>query len=197
MTLQQALFSVSDKTGLPEFAQGLAALGVKLLSTGGTARLLEEANLPVTEIGAYTGFPEMLDGRVKTLHPKVHGGILARRDLPEHQKTLEAHGIPMIDLVCVNLYPFKETIARPGVTLAEAIENIDIGGPCLLRAAAKNHAHVTVLCDPADYAPFAAEMGKTDGDPGQAFRRDMARKAFARTSAYDLAISQYLEKSLG
>ncbi|MDR2624888.1 MAG: bifunctional phosphoribosylaminoimidazolecarboxamide formyltransferase/IMP cyclohydrolase, partial [Zoogloeaceae bacterium] len=158
MTLQQALLSVSDKTGLPEFAQGLAALGIKLLSTGGTARLLQEAGLAVTEIGDYTGFPEMLDGRVKTLHPKVHGGILARRDLPEHQKTLKAHGIPTIDLVCVNLYPFKETIARPGVTLAEAIENIDIGGPAMVRSAAKNFTGVAIVTDPADYASILAEL---------------------------------------
>ncbi|MGV0977260.1 MAG: bifunctional phosphoribosylaminoimidazolecarboxamide formyltransferase/IMP cyclohydrolase, partial [Azonexus sp.] len=133
MTIKQALISVSDKRGVLEFAQGLVAQGVNILSTGGTAKMLREAGLTVTEIGDYTGFPEMLDGRVKTLHPKVHGGILARRDLPEHLATIAAHGIPTIDLVCVNLYPFRETVAKPGVTLEDAIENIDIGGPAMVR----------------------------------------------------------------
>ncbi|HEX5865289.1 MAG TPA: bifunctional phosphoribosylaminoimidazolecarboxamide formyltransferase/IMP cyclohydrolase, partial [Casimicrobiaceae bacterium] len=139
--ISQALLSVSDKTGLVEFARGLSALGIRLLSTGGTARALAEAGLPVTEIGTYTGFPEMLDGRVKTLHPKVHGGILARRDLATHREALSGHGIPTIDLVVVNLYPFRETVAKPGCTLDDAIENIDIGGPAMVRSAAKNHAH--------------------------------------------------------
>src|SRR5215472_12471129 len=156
-TIAQALLSVSDKTGLVDFARGLHGLGVRLLSTGGTARTLIDARLPVTEIGDYTGFPEMLDGRVKTLHPKVHGGILARRDLADHLAALEAHGIPTIDLVVVNLYPFRETVARTGCTLEEAIENIDIGGPTLVRAAAKNHAHVVVVVDPADYPALLEE----------------------------------------
>ena len=150
MKIRQALISLSDKRGALEFAQGLVAQGVKLLSTGGTAKLLRDAGLAVTEIGDYTGFPEMLDGRVKTLHPKVHGGILARRDLPEHLATIEAHDIPMIDLVCVNLYPFRETIAKPGVTLDEAIENIDIGGPAMVRSSAKNYSGVAVVTDPED-----------------------------------------------
>ena len=143
----RALISVFDKTGVLEFARGLHALGVEILSTGGTARMLAEAGVPVIEVSDYTGFPEMLDGRVKTLHPKVHGGLLARRDLPAHMAALEQHGIGRIDLLAVNLYPFQQTVARPGVTLDETIENIDIGGPAMLRAAAKNHAGVTVIVD--------------------------------------------------
>src|ERR1035437_5113732 len=158
MKIRQALLSLSDKRGALEFAQGLSAHGVKLLSTGGTAKLLRDAGFAVTEIGDYTGFPEMLDGRVKTLHPKVHAGILARRDLPEHLATIEKHGIPAIDLVCVNLYPFRETIAKPDVTLAEAIENIDIGGPAMVRSAAKNYTGVAVVTDPEDYVALLAEM---------------------------------------
>src|SRR5687768_12653535 len=150
--IKHALLSVSDKTGLVDFGRGLRAHGVNLISTGGTARLLQEASLPVTEVADYTGIPEMLDGRVKTLHPKVHGGILARRDLPAHMEALERAGIKTIDLVVVNLYPFSETVAKAGCTLAEAIENIDIGGPAMVRSAAKNYDHVTVVTDPADYA---------------------------------------------
>ena len=157
-SITQALLSVSDKTGLVDFARGLAALRVKLLSTGGTAKALVDAGLPVTEIAVYTGFPEMLDGRVKTLHPKVHGGILARRDLPAHAAALGRHDIPTIDLVVVNLYPFRETVAKPGCTLEDAIENIDIGGPAMVRSAAKNHAHVGVVVDPADYPALLEEM---------------------------------------
>src|ERR1700757_3841676 len=149
--IKQALISVSDKSGIVDFAKSLSDLGVKILSTGGTAKLLADAGLPVTEVADYTGFPEMLDGRVKTLHPKVHGGILARRDLAEHRAALSAHGIPTIDLVVVNLYPFRETVAKPGCTLDDAIENIDIGGPSMVRAAAKNWAHVGIVVDPADY----------------------------------------------
>jgi phosphoribosylaminoimidazolecarboxamide formyltransferase/IMP cyclohydrolase len=191
-SITQALLSVSDKTGLVDFARGLNALGVKLLSTGGTAKALAEAKLPVTEIGAYTGFPEMLDGRVKTLHPKVHGGILARRDLAEHLAALDAHGIPTIDLVVVNLYPFRETVARPGCTLDEAIENIDIGGPTLLRAAAKNHAHVGVVVDPADYPALLEELRANRSKLSAATRFRLAQKAFSHTAAYDGAISNYL-----
>ena len=146
----QALISVSDKTGVVEFARALHARGVGLLSTGGTARAIADAGLPVTDVGAYTGFPEMLDGRVKTLHPKVHGGILARRDVAAHADALATHGIPTIDLVVVNLYPFRETIAKRDCTLDDAIENIDIGGPAMVRAAAKNWAHVGVVVDPSD-----------------------------------------------
>ena len=191
MTIKQALISVSDKRGVLEFAQGLAAQGVNLLSTGGTAKMLRDAGLTVTEIGDYTGFPEMLDGRVKTLHPKVHAGILARRDLPEHLATIAAHGIPTIDLVCVNLYPFREAVARPGVTLDDAIENIDIGGPAMVRSAAKNHERVTVVVDPADYDRVLGEI-ESKGELGQALRFELCRKAFAHTAAYDGAIAGYL-----
>ncbi|HKE42581.1 MAG TPA: bifunctional phosphoribosylaminoimidazolecarboxamide formyltransferase/IMP cyclohydrolase [Casimicrobiaceae bacterium] len=190
--ISQALLSVSDKTGLADFARGLAALSIRLLSTGGTARALADAHLPVTEIGAYTGFPEMLDGRVKTLHPKVHGGILARRDLPEHVGALQAHGIATIDLVVVNLYPFRQTIAKPGCTLADAIENIDIGGPTLVRAAAKNYAHVGVVVDPADYPALLEELRANGGRLSLETRFTLAQKAFSHTAAYDGAISNYL-----
>lgn len=156
--VQRALISVFDKTGVLEFARGLHAQGVEILSTGGTARLLADAGLPVIEVSDHTGFPEMLDGRVKTLHPKVHGGLLARRDLDTHMKALDEHGIGRIDLLAVNLYPFQQTVAKAGVTLDEAIENIDIGGPAMLRAAAKNHAGVTVIVDPADYEPVLAQL---------------------------------------
>jgi phosphoribosylaminoimidazolecarboxamide formyltransferase/IMP cyclohydrolase len=192
MKIRQALLSVSDKTGLLEFAQGLAAAGIRLLSTGGTAKLLRDAGLAVTEIGDYTGFPEMLDGRVKTLHPKVHGGILARRDLKEHMATIEAHGIPTIDLVCVNLYPFAATIAKPGVTLEEAIENIDIGGPAMVRSSAKNYAGVAIVTDPGDYAPLLAEMKSNDGALRLATRFALAKKAFTHTARYDGMISNWL-----
>ncbi len=192
MTIKQALISVSDKTGVLEFAQGLAAQGVKLLSTGGTAKMLRDSGLTVTEIGDYTGFPEMLDGRVKTLHPKVHGGILARRDLPEHLATIEAHGIPMIDLVCVNLYPFAATIAKAGVTLEDAIENIDIGGPAMVRSSAKNYNGVAIVTDPEDYAPLLAEMKANGGALQLATRFGLAKKAFTHTARYDSMIANWL-----
>jgi phosphoribosylaminoimidazolecarboxamide formyltransferase/IMP cyclohydrolase len=192
MTIKQALISVSDKTGVLEFAQGLAAQGVKLLSTGGTAKMLRDAGLSVTEIGDYTGFPEMLDGRVKTLHPKVHGGILARRDLPEHLATIEQHGIPSIDLVCVNLYPFAATIAKAGVTLADAIENIDIGGPAMVRSSAKNYAGVAIVTDPEDYAPLLAEMKANAGSLQLGTRFNLAKKAFTHTARYDSMIANWL-----
>ena len=192
MTIKQALISVSDKTGVLEFAQGLAAQGVKLLSTGGTAKMLRDAGLTVTEIGDYTGFPEMLDGRVKTLHPKVHGGILARRDLPEHLATIEQHGIPMIDLVCVNLYPFAATIAKAGVTLEDAIENIDIGGPAMVRSSAKNYNGVAIVTDPEDYAPLLAEMKANGGALQLATRFGLAKKAFTHTARYDSMIANWL-----
>jgi phosphoribosylaminoimidazolecarboxamide formyltransferase/IMP cyclohydrolase len=188
----QALLSVSDKTGLVDFARGLQSLGVKLLSTGGTAKALIDAGLSVVEVGSYTGFPEMLDGRVKTLHPKVHGGILARRDSPEHVAALATHAIPTIDLVVVNLYPFRETVARPGCTLEEAIENIDIGGPTLVRAAAKNHAHVGVVVDPEDYPAVLEELQTSGKRLTAATRFRLAQKAFSHTAAYDGAISNYL-----
>jgi len=192
MSIKQALISVSDKTGVLEFAQGLAAQGVKLLSTGGTAKMLRDAGLAVTEIGDYTGFPEMLDGRVKTLHPKVHGGILARRDLAEHMATIEAHGIPTIDLVCVNLYPFAATIAKPGVTLEDAIENIDIGGPAMVRSSAKNYNGVAIVTDPEDYAPLLAEMKANSGALQLSTRFNLAKKAFTHTARYDSMIANWL-----
>ena len=192
MKIRQALISLSDKRGALEFAQGLVAQGVKLLSTGGTAKLLRDAGLAVTEIGDYTGFPEMLDGRVKTLHPKVHGGILARRDLPEHLATIEKHGISPIDLVCVNLYPFRETVAKPGVTLEEAIENIDIGGPAMVRSSAKNYAGVAVVTDPDDYPTLLDEMKANDGALSLNTRFALAKKAFTHTARYDAAVANWL-----
>ncbi len=188
----RALVSVSDKRGLVEFAKGLAALGVEILSTGGTARLLGDAGVPVTQVSDYTGFPEMLDGRVKTLHPKIHGGLLGRRDLPAHTAAMKEHGIQPIDLVVVNLYPFRETVAKPGVTLEEAIENIDIGGPSMLRSAAKNHADVTVIVDPDDYAPVLAELKASGGSMSTETNRRLAHKVFCATASYDGAIADYL-----
>jgi phosphoribosylaminoimidazolecarboxamide formyltransferase/IMP cyclohydrolase len=190
--VKQALLSVSDKTGLVDFARGLSRLGVALLSTGGTAKALAEAGIEVTEIGAYTGFPEMLDGRVKTLHPRVHAGILARRDDPAHGAALEMHSIPTIDLVVVNLYPFRETVAKAGCTLDEAIENIDIGGPTMVRAAAKNWRDVGVVVDPADYGALLAELGAGGRVLSAATRFALARKAFSHTASYDGAISNWL-----
>jgi phosphoribosylaminoimidazolecarboxamide formyltransferase / IMP cyclohydrolase len=188
-----ALLSVSDKAGLVPFATALAReLGYTLLSTGGTARALVEAGLAVTEVGEHTGFPEIMGGRVKTLHPKVHGGLLCRRDVPEDLAQAKAHGIDLIDLVAVNLYPFEATVAKPGVDFHEAIENIDIGGPSMLRSAAKNHASVTVVCDPADY-PAVLDALRQAGEPLTQLRRRLAQKVYARTSAYDAAISAYLE----
>jgi len=188
---RQALISVSDKSGVVELARGLGALGYTILSTGGTARLLSEAGMAVTEVGTYTGFPEMLDGRVKTLHPKVHAGILAQRDNPAHMQAMAGAGLATIDLVVVNLYPFVQAVARPGCTLEEAIENIDIGGPTMVRAAAKNHAHVAVVTDPADYGEVLREL-QTAGSVSAQTRFSLARKAFSHTAAYDGAISNYL-----
>ncbi len=191
-TTRQALLSVSDKTGVLEFARALAARGFRLLSTGGTAQLLVRNGVPVTEVADYTGFPEMLDGRVKTLHPKVHGGILARRDLPEHVAALKEHDIGTIDLVVVNLYPFEQTVARADASFEEAIENIDIGGPTMLRAAAKNHGDVTVIVDPADYAAVLAELDSPAAAVPAAMRLALAKKVFAHTARYDGAITNYL-----
>ena len=190
--IKTALLSVSDKTGLIEFARGLAGFGVAMLSTGGTAKLLRDSGISVTEVSDHTGFPEMLDGRVKTLHPKVHGGILARRDVPAHVEAIKSAGIASIDLVVVNLYPFSQTVARAGCTLDEAIENIDIGGPAMVRSAAKNHAHVAVVTDPADYAAILGEMRAANGAVGETTRFRLAQKAFSHTAAYDGAISNYL-----
>ncbi|MFZ6731545.1 bifunctional phosphoribosylaminoimidazolecarboxamide formyltransferase/IMP cyclohydrolase [Undibacterium sp. Ji42W] len=194
--IKQALISVSDKTGVLEFASELSALGVKLLSTGGTAKLLADNGLAVTEVADYTGFPEMLDGRVKTLHPKVHGGILARRDFPEHVAALEQHGIPTIDMVVVNLYPFQQTVAKGECSLEDAIENIDIGGPTMLRSSAKNHKDVTVIVDPADYAVVLAEMKANQNVVSYDTKFTLAKKVFAHTAQYDGAITNYLS-SLG
>ena len=188
----RALLSVSDKSGLLEFAQSLAAHGVELLSTGGTAKLIRDAGLTVIDVGDYTGFPEMLDGRVKTLHPKVHGGILANRLLPEHMSAVEAANIPLIDLVVVNLYPFRETVAKPGCSLEDAIENIDIGGPTMVRAAAKNWEGVAIVVDAADYAALADEMKANAGALLRKTRFALAKKAFTHTAAYDAAIGNYL-----
>jgi phosphoribosylaminoimidazolecarboxamide formyltransferase / IMP cyclohydrolase len=189
-TVKRALVSVSDKSGVVEFARGLAALGVEIISTGGTAKLLEKEGMRVTEVSAYTGFAEMLDGRVKTLHPKIHGGLLARRSDPAHVSAIGAAGIPPIDLLAVNLYPFAATVADPQCRLEDAIENIDIGGPAMLRAAAKNYAGVAVLVDPADYEKILSEI--RTGSVSEATRFELAKKAFAHTAAYDGAIANYL-----
>ncbi len=186
-----ALISVSDKTGILEFARALHALDIKLLSTGGTAKLLVDAGLPVTEVAEHTGFPEMLDGRVKTLHPKIHGGLLARRDVPAHVAAIKAHGIDAIDLLVVNLYPFESTVAQPGCTLEDAIENIDIGGPAMVRSAAKNWKDVGVLTDAAQYPQALAEL-KADGKLSDKTKFAFAVAAFNRISQYDGAISDYL-----
>jgi phosphoribosylaminoimidazolecarboxamide formyltransferase/IMP cyclohydrolase len=194
MAIKRALLSVSDKSGLIEFAQGLHGFGVELLSTGGTAKSLREAGLPVIDVADYTGAPELFEGRVKTLHPKVHGGLLQKRDDAEHQAQAAEHAIPCIDLVVVNLYPFEQTIAREGVTLEEAIENIDIGGPSMLRSASKNYASVTVVADPKDYPRVLEEMNENAGDTTLALREELAVKVFLRTSQYDAAITNYLGK---
>lgn len=191
--LQRALLSVSDKTGLVVFAQALAAAGIELISTGGTAKALREAGLTVKDISEHTGFPEMLDGRVKTLHPKVHGGLLYIRGNAAHESAAQQHGITPIDLVVVNLYPFEATVAKPNVSLHDAIENIDIGGPSMLRSAAKNHDSVTVVVDPMDYAEVAEQIAQT-GDTTLECRRRLAAKVYARTAAYDAAIAAHLQK---
>jgi phosphoribosylaminoimidazolecarboxamide formyltransferase/IMP cyclohydrolase len=193
MKIQRALLSVSDKTGLIDFARGLHEQGVELLSTGGTAKAIAAAGIPVREISDYTGFPEMMDGRVKTLIPKVHGGLLFLRDDPKHQFQAAEHGILPIDLVCVNLYPFEETVAKKGVTLEEAIEQIDIGGPSMIRSGSKNHRSVTVVVDPADYPRVLDAMKSGNGETTPELRARLAVKAFATTGAYDRAISSYLD----
>ena len=195
MPMRRALISVSDKTGLIEFATALAARGIALLSTGGTARALRDAGLTVTDVAEVTGFPEMMDGRVKTLHPMVHGGLLALRDNAEHRAAMEAHGIGAIDLLVVNLYPFEATVAS-GADYDDCIENIDIGGPAMIRAAAKNHAFVTVVVDTEDYADVLAELAAHDGT-SLAFRQRMARTAYARTAAYDAAVSTWMAGAHG
>jgi len=195
--VMRALVSVSDKKGVLELGRRLAKLGVEILSTGGTARALREAGVPVKDVSEFTGFPEMLDGRVKTLNPKIHGGLLALRDKREHMKTIEAHGIVPFDMVVVNLYPFEATISRPGCTREEAIENIDIGGPSMLRSAAKNSRSVAVVCDPADYADVLAKLKKGAGNLDEETLAELGRKAFALTARYDAAISNYLGSGEG
>ncbi len=190
--IRRALLSVSDKTGIVEFARALAALSVELVSTGGTARALADAGLTVTPVERVTGFPEMMDGRVKTLHPAIHGGILALRDNPDHAEAMRRHTIGPIDLVCVNLYPFERTIAKPGVARDEAVEQIDIGGPAMVRSAAKNHEWVAVVSDPADYRRVLDVIERTGGATTRALRTDLAAAAFAHTSAYDAAVAAYL-----
>jgi phosphoribosylaminoimidazolecarboxamide formyltransferase/IMP cyclohydrolase len=190
--IRRALMSVTDKSGLAEFAQFLSGYQIEILSTGGTAKLLRDNGVPVVEVSEFTGFPEMLDGRVKTLHPKIHGGILGRRDLASHQEQMAAHGIQPIDLVVVNLYQFEQAVARPGCTMEDAIENIDIGGPTLLRAAAKNYQGVTVVVDPADYPHVMSEMKLNKGTTNISTRFNLARKVFKMTHEYDGAIYHYL-----
>lgn len=192
---KRALISVSDKTGIPEFAKTLIQNGFEILSTGGTAALLKKEGIAVTDVSAITGFPEMMDGRVKTLHPKVHGGLLYLRNHPDHVAEAEKNGIEPIDIVAVNLYPFRETAAKPGVSLEEVIENIDIGGPALLRSAAKNFASVTVLCDPADYATVSEELGSAEGI-SEELKKKLAVKAFRHTADYDSAVDTYLSQAL-
>ncbi|MCU9848528.1 bifunctional phosphoribosylaminoimidazolecarboxamide formyltransferase/IMP cyclohydrolase [Defluviimonas sp. WL0024] len=194
--LARALISVSDKTGLLDFAKGLAERGVELLSTGGTASMLREAGLKVRDVAEVTGFPEMMDGRVKTLHPKVHGGLLALRDNADHVAAMETHGIEPIDLLVVNLYPFEATVAK-GADYDTCIENIDIGGPAMIRAAAKNHAHVAVVVDPEDYAKVLGDMDQHEGRTCPRFRRKLAQRAYARTAAYDAAVSTWLAAAIG
>ncbi|MDA8419220.1 MAG: IMP cyclohydrolase [Desulfobacteraceae bacterium] len=189
--IKRAIISLTDKSGIEDFASQLSRLGVEILSTGGTAKKLREHGLEVRDVADFTGFPEMLDGRVKTLHPKVHGGILAQRHNPEHQRQMAAHGLLPIDLIAVNLYAFDKATADPACTLAHAIENIDIGGPTMLRAAAKNYRDVTVIVDPADYPQVLAEL-KASGDTTLKTRFCLARKVFDLTSRYDTAIAKWL-----
>lgn len=192
----KALISVSDKTGVVEFAKGLVALGWEILSTSGTMKLLKESGVPVTSVSDVTGFPEICDGRVKTLHPKIHGALLARRDIPEHMKELKDNDIETIDLVCVNLYPFRETIAKPNVTMEDAVEHIDIGGPSMLRSSAKNWESVTVVCNPADYETILSEI-KAGGNTTRETRLKLSAKAYTHTAEYDMAISTYMRAQAG
>ena len=193
VTIRRALLSVSDKAGLADLGKALAAGGVELVSTGGTAKALRDAGLTVLDVSELTGFPEMMDGRVKTLHPKVHGALLAVRDNPEHAAAMAQHAIGAIDLVVVNLYPFEATVAK-GADRDEVIENIDIGGPSMVRSAAKNHAFVTIITDPADYTGLLAELEVTGGATRLPFRQAMAAKAFAETAAYDAAIAGWFAR---
>ena len=192
--IRRALISVSNKKGIVEFAKALVQMGVEIISTGGTAKSLRDAAVPVMDVSEYTGFPEMLEGRVKTLHPRIHGGLLYRRDNPQDLEEIKKYGIDTIDMLVVNLYPFEETVSKPGVTFAEAIENIDIGGPTMLRSASKNFRDVAVIVDPADYKKVIREMSKLKRDLSYKTRLGLARKVFRRTSQYDKAIAYYLAK---
>jgi len=196
-TIKRALISVSNKKGVVEFAKALHAMGIEILSTGGTAKGLRDAGVPVKDVSEHTGSPEMLDGRVKTLHPRIHGGLLSRRDNPKDMEEIKKHGIDTIDMVVVNLYPFEETIAKPGVTFDEAIENIDIGGPAMLRSASKNFRDVVVIVDPSDYGKVITEMKSRDGDLAQKTRVELAKKVFRHTSRYDAVIADYLTSVTG
>ena len=196
-TIKRALISVSNKKGVVEFAKALHAMGIEILSTGGTAKGLRDAGVPVKDVSEHTGSPEMLDGRVKTLHPRIHGGLLSRRDNPKDMEEIKKHGIDTIDMVVVNLYPFEETIAKPGVTFDEAIENIDIGGPAMLRSASKNFRDVAVIVDPSDYEKVITEMKNLDGDLAQKTRLELAKKVFRHTSRYDAVIADYLTSVTG
>jgi phosphoribosylaminoimidazolecarboxamide formyltransferase/IMP cyclohydrolase len=195
--IKTALMSVSDKTGVVDFAKSLSRMGVRIISTGGTAKALKDAGLDVVPIEEVTGFPEMLDGRVKTLHPKIHGGLLALRDKSDHTAAMKEHGIEPIDLVCVNLYPFEQTVAAPGCTIEEVIENIDIGGPSMIRSAAKNHRYVTVVTSPQQYDRVIEEMRAKNGSVGEELRSELARIAFGLTAAYDAAIARYFNRMAG
>ncbi len=197
MKVRRALLSVFRKEGIVEFARGLVALGIEILSTGGTRKTLAESGVPVREVSDYTGFPELLDGRVKTLHPKIHGGILGRRDLEKHRQEMELHAIEPIDMVVVNLYPFLETLSRPGATHEELIENIDIGGPAMLRSAGKNFSHVLAVVDPSDYLRILEALASAGGEAPEGMRRELAAKAFAHLSVYDRAISEFLAGTEG
>jgi len=197
LPVKNALISVYDKTGILEFAKGLVELNVRIISTGGTFKLLKENGLPVIPVDEVTGFPEMMHGRVKTLHPKIHGGILADRDVPEHMQALKTHQIDTIDLVCVNLYPFVKVTSDPNCSLADAIENIDIGGPTMLRAASKNWRFVSVVTDPQDYPKILEEMKATGGKISEATNFELAKKTFQLTARYDGAISRYLGQFSG
>lgn len=194
--IKRVLISLSDKSGAVEFAKNLSEFGVEFLSTGGTAKILRDAGLRVKDVSEYTGFPEMLDGRVKTLHPKIHGALLGIRSNPEHVETMKKHGIEPIDMIVVNLYPFRETISKPGCTFEDAIENIDIGGPTMLRSASKNFQSVTVVIDPADYNMIIDTMRKNNGELSAEINLKLAYKVFRTTSEYDKMIADYLKDQL-
>lgn len=197
LKIKRAIISVSDKKGVVDFAKALHSSGVEIISTGGTAKTLRDAGVPVKDVSDYTGFPEMLDGRLKTLHPKIHGGLLSRRDNPKDMEDLKEYGIGLVDMVVVNLYPFEETISKPDVTFAEAIENIDIGGPTMLRSASKNFQQVAVVTDYKDYDSIIEEMKTLNGDLSYKTRLELAKKVFRLTSRYDNAIADYLTKLAG